>query len=127
MHVAACERYRRIRLGLMGLLVVLTALAGYHWGTAFDQGPLRLEQHDVLIFAITFTVLAALVAIGIELAVTRTEMEAAAAQSQKESRKLQLSISGRHARELNQIVDRLSEDNSRLRQQLLNTRVHQAS
>lgn len=87
---------------------------------------MSVEGHDVLILAVAFTVLAAVVAIGIEMTVTRTEMEAAAAWSQHERKAHESRISQAHARELDRIVDRLSEDNSDLRDQLMKTRAHQA-
>ena len=73
MHVIVCEKCRRIRLALMSLLIVFAALAGYHWGNLFESG-FHVQDHDVVILAVAFTLLAAAVALGVEMAVTRTEM-----------------------------------------------------
>ena len=106
----------------MGLLIVFAALAGYHWGNIMEGG--QVYGHDVMLGAVCFTVLAVVVALAIEAAVTRTEIEAASAESLKERKAEESDISRAHARELDRIVSRLSDDNSDLRYQLMSSKLH---
>lgn len=117
------ERGKRARLALLAVLMVFAALAGYHWGRIWDGG--GIHGHDMLIAAVCFTVLAAIVALVVEAAAMRTEAEVAAALSQKEKKVEESNISKEQARELDRIVSRLSEDNSDLRYQLMSSRLHE--
>ena len=84
MHVEICESCRRIRLVLMGLLIVFAALAGYHWGNIIENMRAGVQEHDVLLLGIVFTLLSAITALWVESVVTRTELAAAMAQQDGE-------------------------------------------
>jgi hypothetical protein len=127
MHVEICESCRRIRLVLMGLLIVFAALAGYHWGNIIENMKAGVQEHDVLLLGIVFTLLSLITAIWVETVVTRTELEAALAHQDEERRTEEAFISKEHARELNRIVEKLSEDNSDLRYRLLRNKVQEVS
>lgn len=124
-HIDVCEKCRRIRLVLMVLLIAFAALAGYHWGSILESRNYNVENHDVLLLAVMFTVLVVVVALAVEAAVTRTEIEAATAQASEVEKVEESSISRAQANELNRIVDRLSEDNSDLRYKLLSKKMHE--
>lgn len=106
----------------MALLIIFAALSGYHWGGILEGD--RVYQHDVLIAALCFTVLAVIVALAIEAAVTRTEYAAAAAQTEEERKAAEADLSKQHLRELDRIVSRLSQDNSDLKYQLMSNKLH---
>ena len=127
MHVEICESCRRIRLVLMGLLIVFAALAGYHWGNIIENMRAGVQEHDVLLLGIVFTLLSAITALWVETVVTRTELAAAMAQQDEERRTEELLVNKEHARELNRIVEKLSEDNSDLRYRLMRNSVQEVS
>ena len=109
----------------MGLLIVFAALAGYHWGVILDTGGTRIFEHDVLLAAGTFTILAVLCGLWVESAVTRSENQVALAQRQHETKSKEADISNEKARELDRIVSRLSEDNADLREKLLSSKIRE--
>ena len=127
MHVEICESCRRIRLVLMGLLIVFAALAGYYWGNIIENMRAGVQEHDVLLLGIVFTLLSGITALWVESVVTRTELAAAMAQQDGERRSEELLVNKEHARELNRIVEKLSEDNSDLRYRLLHNSVQEVS
>ena len=127
MHVEICESCRRIRLVLMGLLIVFAALAGYHWGNIIENMRAGVQEHDALLLGIVFTLLSAITALWVETVVTRTELAAAMAQQDGERRSEELLVNKEHARELNRIVEKLSEDNSDLRYRLMRNSVQEVS
>ena len=109
----------------MGLLIVFAALAGFHWGDIIDNIRTGAREPAVLALGVVFTVLAFATAVWGESVVARTEREAALAHLQ-ENRLVEEAVSTReHARALDRIVEKLSEDNYDLRYQLLHDRVQQ--
>lgn len=127
MHVEICEKCRRVRLVLMGLLIVFAALAGYHWGAIIQNLDAGVREHDVIILATVFSVLAVLTALWVETVVTRTEREVALAQAAEQEKAQEALVNGEQARELDRIVDRLTEDNKDLRYRLMSAKVHEVS
>lgn len=127
MHVEICEKCRRVRLVLMGLLIVFAALAGYHWGAIIQNLDAGVREHDVIILATVFSILAVLTALWVETVVTRTEREVALAQAAEQEKAQEALVNGEQARELDRIVDRLTEDNKDLRYRLMSAKVHEVS
>lgn len=125
MHVEICEKCRRTRLVLMGLLMVFAALAGFHWGSIFESAGAGIQAHDVMVLGVVFTVLALLTALWVETIVTRTEMEAAKAQSEEEALAQEAQMHDERARQLDRLVSKLAEDNKDLRYRLLSAKVHE--
>lgn len=127
MHVEICEKCRRVRLVLMGLLIVFAALAGYHWGAIIQNLDAGVREHDVIIMATVFSILAVLTALWIETVVTRTEREVALAQAAEQEKAQEALVNGEQARELDRIVTKLAEDNKDLRYRLMSAKVHEVS
>lgn len=125
MQIDVCGKCRQIRLVMMALLIVFAALAGYHWGSILESGGFRVQDHDIIILALVFTAMAAVIALAVEATVTKIEMAAAVAQRDEEKQAEESSIEKEHARELDRIVDKLSEDNSDLRYRLLSKKMHE--
>lgn len=125
MKVETCEQCRRVRLVLMALLIVFSALAGYHWGNILENMQAGVQEHDVVLLGIVFTLLAFLTALWVETVVTRTEVEATKAHRGEERQAEEAHINREHARELDRIVEKLSEDNSDLRYRLLRSRIQE--
>ncbi|WP_374332166.1 hypothetical protein [Aestuariivirga sp.] len=127
MHVEICEKCRRVRLVLMGLLIVFAALAGYHWGAIIQNLDAGVREHDVIIMAAVFSILAVLTGLWIETVVTRTEREVALAQAAEQEKAQEALVNGEQARELDRIVTKLAEDNKDLRYRLMSAKVHEVS
>lgn len=126
-HVGTCENCRRMRLGLIGLLIVFAALAGYHWGYILERMNAGGQERDAIILGVAFTLLALLTAVWVEAVVTRTERDAELAHSLEVSKGEEASIEHEHAQELDRLVAKLSDDNSDLRYRLLSSKVHEVS
>ena len=124
-QVGTCENCRRIRLGLMGLLIVFAALAGYHWGYILERMNSGGQERGVIVLGVAFTFLALFTAVWVEVVVTRTERDAELAHSLEARKSEEASIEREHAQELDRLVDKLSEDNSDLRYRLLSSKVHE--
>ena len=127
MHVEICEKCRKVRLVLMTMLIVFAALAGYNWGAIIQSLGSGVQEHDVLILGVVFSILAALTALWVETVVTRTERVAALAQAEVEEKAREAILNGEQARELDRIVNKLSDDNEDLRYRLLSAKVHEVT
>ena len=125
MDVEICQSCRRTRLVLMGLLIVFAALAGFHWGDIIDNIRTGTREPEVLVLGIIFTVLAFVTAVWVESVVARTERDAALAHLEEDRLAEEAFGTREHARALDRIVEKLSEDNYDLRYQLLHDRVQQ--
>lgn len=126
-HVGTCENCRRMRLGLIGLLIVFAALAGYHWGTILERINSGGQERDVILLGVAFTLLALLTAMWVEAVEARTERDAELAYSLEMRKSEEASIEHEHAQELDRLVAKLSDDNSDLRYRLLSSKVHEVS
>ena len=111
----------------MALLIVFAALAGYHWGTIIQNVRIGVQEHDVIILGMVFSVLAVLTALLVEAVVTRTEREAALAEAAVEEKALEARLNSDQALELDRMVNKLSEDNRDLRYRLMSAKVHELS
>ena len=104
-QVGTCENCRRIRLGLMGLLIVFAALAGYHWGYILERMNSGGQERGVIVLGVAFTFLALFTAVWVEVVVTRTERDAELAHSLEARKSEEASIEREHAEELDRLVD----------------------
>ena len=93
----------------------------------FGYGAAALVSFGFSLLGIVFTLLSAITALWVETVVTRTELAAAMAQQDEERRTEELLVNKEHARELNRIVEKLSEDNSDLRYRLMRNSVQEVS
>lgn len=126
-HVGTCENCRRMRLGLISLLIIFAALAGYHWGSILERMNSGGQERNVIVLGVAFTLLALFTAVWVEAVVTRTERDAELAHSLEARRGEEASVEREHAQELDRLVAKLSEDNSDLRYRLLSSKVHEVS
>jgi len=128
MPTKLCEKCRRIRLVVTVLLIMFTAVAGYHWGHILENGSEGIiYPHDVAIGAIAFTVGALLFGLWGEVLVARIEKAASAAEAERARHAEAADSSKEHVRELDRIVTMLTDDNAELRHRLLANKVHQVT
>lgn len=125
MPTELCEKCRRHRLVLMFLLIVFAALSGYHWGSILDNANAHVYEHDVIIAGVAFTLLSLVVALWSEAVVGKIEKALVHAHQMKDKEAADALHHKEQVRELERIVERLSQDNSMARYELLSGAVHE--
>jgi len=125
MRRVVCENCRKTRLALTGLLIVVSAIAGYHWGTIIINQT-AVERLDLVIAGVMLVLVVLVVGFGIDSVVSRVEEEAMSEgrdieRLTKEARAKDAQIS-----EISMALESLAEDNSRLRELLVSHNVRGA-
>lgn len=122
---AVCTRCRAIRLCLTGFLIVMSAVAGYHWGTIIETGS-SADTLDYSIGGLSLILLVLVIFFAMDAVSARIEDQALldADELQRLSR---LAKSGEaNAEKMELALAELAQDNAHLREMLQARDRHEA-
>lgn len=112
-----CEKCRKTRTFLTAVLIMMSALAGYHWCTINETGGM-VDRMDYLIIGITLVLLVVVVWFGIDTISSRVEAETVLEAEKNQLLKEEAETSDKNVREMSKLVESLMAENARLRAQL---------
>lgn len=112
-----CDNCRTWRIVLTALLIVMSALVGYHWRPVLESGAM-LDRMDYLISGATLILMVLVTGFGIDVLVSRVESEVTREEQEVDRLAELLELKDKTIREMSDALNELSQDNSALRQQL---------
>ncbi len=114
-----CETCRRIRLATVFCFLISTLLAGFFWAHVENATSSR-----ILLAAVSFSILSALLILAVEIVVTRTEIEAKTLYLHLNAKTEEVRLLQEKIVRLERSIDLLAKDDDEMRQRLLDASVH---